>query len=76
MLKDINLSLDLLNRAKDAGCPIRMLTIDLPIVGARHRYNRSVNFLGRTLSGYYDDLSHLRWYIDVKLRGKPLVLGG
>jgi L-lactate dehydrogenase (cytochrome) len=70
MLKEKNLALDLLNRARDAGCPVLLLTIDLPAVGARHRYNRS-----STLSGYYDTLAHLGWYIDVRLRGQPLVLG-
>ena len=42
MLQDKGLALDLLNQAKAAGCPVLLLTVDLPVIGARHRYNRSV----------------------------------
>lgn len=75
MLKDRKLSLDLLNRAKDAGCPVLMVTIDLPIVGARHRYSRSMKHWRRSFSSFYDLLLNPKWYVDVRLRGRPLVLG-
>ncbi len=69
MLKEKSLSLDLLNRAKAAGCPVLLLTVDLPSVGIRHRYHRS-----RSLCNY-NVFSHLSWYMDVRLRGQPLILG-
>lgn len=75
MLKDKNLSLDLLNRAQDASCPVLLFTIDLPVIGARHRYNRSMSFWRRTFSDCYDLLSNPDWFVNVRLKGRPLVLG-
>src|SRR3990167_6561871 len=42
MLKDKGFAIDLLDRAKNAGCPVLLLTVDLPKIGARHRYSRSI----------------------------------
>lgn len=73
MFKDREHSLDLLKRAQIAGCPILLLTVDLPMAGARYRYHRSrkssrfINFL--------DTLLHLPWWVDVRLRGTPLTIG-
>lgn len=82
MLKEKSLALDLLNQAKAAGCPVLLLTIDLPVIGARHRYNRSVtsdtsklNSLKQFFLDWYNIFSHLDWYMDVRLQGRPLILG-
>lgn len=80
MLKEKSLSLDLLNRAKEARCPILLLTIDLPSIGCRHRYHSSMNsrtskLFGNRIANFCDIISCPSWYIDVRLRGQPLVLG-
>lgn len=79
MLKDKNLALELLNRAKDAGCPVLVLTVDLPRIGSRYRYNRSLKFgtkiMGQRLLECFDFFSNPKWFIDVRLRGQPLILG-
>lgn len=67
MLKEKSLSLELLNRAKEGGCPVLLLTVDVPTIGCRHRYQRSLNS--------HSFICRPHWYIDVRLRGKPLVLG-
>jgi L-lactate dehydrogenase (cytochrome) len=73
MFKDRHHSLDLLQRAQNVGCPVLLLTVDLPVAGARHRYHRSryapsfINFL--------KEIMHLRWWIDVRLNGSPLTVG-
>lgn len=73
MFKDRVHSLDLLQRAQDACCPVLLVTVDVPIIGARHRYHRS-----RKTSGFVhflDTISHLGWWMDVRLRGAPLTIG-
>jgi L-lactate dehydrogenase (cytochrome) len=78
MLKDKKLALDLLNCAKNAGCPVLLLTVDLPKIGSRHRYSRSMKFnrsIGQKLFGYCDIFLNPKWFFDVWLRGGPLVLG-
>lgn len=73
LFKDRHYSLDLLRRAENARCPVLLLTVDVPAVGARYRYqrtrghNRFVNSLKEML--------HLRWWVDVRLRGGPLTIG-
>lgn len=67
LFKDRGHSLELLNRASSAGCPVLMLTVDLPVPGARHRYNRSKNS-----ASFYLKPS---WWWDVYLRGGPLTMG-
>lgn len=70
LLKDKEMTCDWLDHIKEAGCPVLLLTVDLPGIGVRSRYNRS-----RRLSQFLDPLMHMRWFIDVRMRGKPLVLG-
>lgn len=71
MLKEKSLSLELLHRAKEAECPVLLLTVDLPSIGCRHRYHRSMNSPLSRL----DFLTAPSWYLDVRLRGRPFVLG-
>lgn len=73
MFKDRHYSLDLLNRAQDARCPVLLLTVDLPIAGARYRYHRTRN--SSSFVNALKDMMHLSWWIDVRLRGGPLTVG-
>lgn len=73
MFKDRHHSLELLQRAHNVDCPILLLTIDVPIVGARYRYHRSRH--APALINFFKEMIHLRWWIDVRLRGGPLTIG-
>lgn len=68
MLKDKEVARQLLKRAEDASCRVLLVTVDLPAIGARHRYNRS-------LKQNFQSLKHPGWFYDVRLRGGPLILG-
>lgn len=79
VLKDRGYMRALLNRAKAAGSPVLVLTVDLPVPGARHRDVRS-GFRGLTglpavANRAWDGLTHLRWVWDVWLHGRPHSLG-
>lgn len=73
MFKDREHSLELLKRAENAQCPVLMLTVDLPIAGARYRYHRSRK--SSAIANFVDTFNHLPWWIDVRLCGKPLTIG-
>ena len=79
ILKDRGYMRELIRRAKAVACPVLLLTVDLPIPGARYRDVRS-GFRG--LSGIHgflnqarDGLTHPRWLWDVWLHGRPHSLG-
>jgi L-lactate dehydrogenase (cytochrome) len=79
ILKDRGYMRELLCRAKNALSPILLLTVDLPIPGARYRDVRS-GFRGLTglhsvLNQAVDGLTHPRWLWDVWLHGRPHTLG-
>ena len=79
VLKDRGYMRELLGRAKAAGSPVLMLTVDLPLPGARYRDVRS-GFRGLTgwralLNQARDGLSHPRWLWDVWVHGRPHSLG-
>jgi L-lactate dehydrogenase (cytochrome) len=70
---------ELLQRAKAAGSPVLVLTVDLPLPGARYRDVRS-GFRGLTglralLNQARDGLTHPRWLWDVWVNGRPHTLG-
>lgn len=73
LFKDREHSLELLQRAQAAFCPVLLLTVDLPMSGARHRYHRGRK--NSRISYFLDTLVHFPWLIDVRLRGKPLTIG-
>ena len=73
LFKERTHSLELLERAEAAGCSKLLFTADLPIKGARHRYERSKS--KSSLWHLLDTLFHPRWLIDVRLKGRPLSLG-
>ena len=79
VLKDRGYMRELLGRAKAAGSPVLVLTVDLPLPGARYRDVRS-GFRGLTglhalLNQARDGLSHPRWLWDVWVQGRPHSLG-
>jgi L-lactate dehydrogenase (cytochrome) len=69
----------LMSRAEAAGSPVLMLTIDLAVVGARHRDTRNA-MVGdpstwAKIRRASDLVSHPRWIKDVAIGGKPLTFG-
>jgi len=79
VMRDRGYAEDLMGRARDAGCSVLVLTVDLAVVGARYRDTR--NGMMDTISGgkkllrAWDIFSHLAWVSDVAMRGKPLTFG-
>src|SRR3954452_24976311 len=79
VMRDRSYAEDLMARATAVGSPVLFLTIDLAVVGARHRDVR--NAIGGTPSGWakarraMDLLSHPRWLRDVPIGGKPITFG-
>jgi L-lactate dehydrogenase (cytochrome) len=79
VLKDRGYMRELVRRARAARCPVLVLTVDLPVPGARYRDIRS-GFRGLTgaaalLNQARDGLTHPRWLWDVWLHGRPHTLG-
>src|ERR1700677_4560878 len=75
VLRDRGYMRELLRRAKAAGSPVLVLTVDLPVPGARYRDVRS-GFRGLSgtaawLAQARDGWCHLRWLWDVWLWGRP-----
>jgi L-lactate dehydrogenase (cytochrome) len=66
-------------RASAVGSPVLVLTVDLAVVGARHRDTR--NALVGSASSWakarraLDLAGHPRWIRDVAIGGKPLTFG-
>src|SRR4051794_24763169 len=78
VMRDRSYAEDLLARAQAVGAPVLCLTIDLAVVGARHRDTR--NALGvkgkwPTVRRGLDLASHPQWIRDVPIGGKPLTFG-
>ena len=79
VMKDRGYAEDLMARAHAAGCTTLVLTVDLAVVGRRHRDVRNgisgpisrVNRLRRGL----DIARHPRWVREVALGGRPLTFG-
>jgi L-lactate dehydrogenase (cytochrome) len=79
VMKDRSFGERLLQRAADVGTPVVVLTVDLPVLGARHRDTRNAmtgEAVGwvKALRGL-DLAAHPRWIKDVVLGGKPLIFG-
>lgn len=75
MVKDRGFCATLIERAKALGSPVLVLTVDLPIAGARYRDLRSGMSGPASLRGAamraWQGLTHPRWLWDVQLRGGP-----
>ena len=79
VLKDRRYMRTLIQRARQAGCPVLILTVDLPVPGARYRDVRSGFRGGQGFPAMWnrlrDGLSHPGWVWDVWLHGRPHTLG-
>src|SRR3954452_10011701 len=79
VMRDRGYAEDLMARAQAVGSPVLFLTIDLAVVGARHRDVR--NAIGGQPTSWakvrrgVDIASHPRWIREVALGGKPLTFG-
>lgn len=79
VMRDRGYAEHLMARARSVGSRVMMLTVDLAVVGARHRDVRNamvgeLPLWARLVRGL--DLGvHTRWLRDVPLRGKPLTFG-
>ena len=79
VMRDRSYTEDLMARARAVGAPVLVLTIDLAVVGARHRDTRNAlvgdaSRAARARRGI-DLISHPRWVRDVGLGGRPLTFG-
>jgi L-lactate dehydrogenase (cytochrome) len=79
MLKDRGYMRELLARAKAAGCPVLVFTVDLPLPGSRYRDVRS-GFTGgsrfeQAVTQAWDGITHPAWTWDVAVHGRPHTLG-
>lgn len=78
MIKDRSFMADVLAKASEAGCPILLFTVDLPIPGARHRDTRNAMVatdLRSRLGQAADGLRRPGWLFDVYFGGRPHTLG-
>ena len=79
MLKDRGYMAELVARAKAAGSPVLVFTVDLPTPGARYRDTRS-GFTGASpmrsaLTQLHDGVTHPAWTWDLFVHGRPHTLG-
>jgi L-lactate dehydrogenase (cytochrome) len=79
VMRDRGYTSDLIARARAVGSPVLILTIDLAVVGARHRDTRNAVVGDPTpwakLRRAGDLVSHPRWVREVGLGGRPLTFG-
>jgi L-lactate dehydrogenase (cytochrome) len=79
VMRDRGYAQELMARAEAVGSPVLVLTIDLAVVGARHRDTRNAvvgapSMRAKVVRGL-DIASHPRWIRDVPLAGRPLTFG-
>jgi L-lactate dehydrogenase (cytochrome) len=79
VMRDRGYAEELMARARAVAAPVLVLTIDLAVVGARHRDTRNAvagtpSLAAKMLRGL-DLVSHPRWVRDVPISGKPLTFG-
>jgi L-lactate dehydrogenase (cytochrome) len=79
VMRDRGFAEDLLARAQAVGSPVLLLTIDLAVVGARHRDTRNA-VVGKASAWAkarrgLDLVSHPRWIASVPRGGQPLTFG-
>jgi L-lactate dehydrogenase (cytochrome) len=79
VMRDRGYAEDLMSRAQAVGSPVLVLTIDLAVVGARHRDTRNLAVGTGTTWGKIrraaDLVGHVGWLRDVPIGGKPLTFG-
>ena len=79
MTRDRGYMREMLAQAREAGCPVLLFTLDLPVAGARYRDHRSGMAAAPGLAGdlrrYAQAALRPRWAWDVGIRGRPHRLG-
>ncbi len=75
VMRDRSFTENLMARATDVGSPVLLLTVDLPVVGERHRDTQNA-MVGTPpawakLRRAADLIGHPRWILDVGIKGKP-----
>jgi len=79
VMKDRGHMRELLHRAKDAGCQVLVLTVDLQTPGTRYRDVRSGmtgrGGLGAQIAQAIDGITHPGWLWDVFINGRPHAFG-
>jgi L-lactate dehydrogenase (cytochrome) len=79
VMRDRGYAEDLMGRAQAVGAPVLVLTVDLAVVGARHRDTRNA-LVGEPgtwakLRRGLDIAAHPQWIADVAVKGQPLTFG-
>src|SRR3954469_2108608 len=79
VMRDRSYAEDLMARAQAVGTPVLMLTVDLAVIGARHRDTRNAmtgtpTTMAKLLRGL-DLAAHPGWIRRVAVGGKPLTFG-
>jgi L-lactate dehydrogenase (cytochrome) len=79
VMRDRGYAEDLMSRARAVGSPVLVMTIDLAVVGARHRDTRNA-VVGEPgtwakLRRGLDIATHPRWIATTALGGRPLTFG-
>src|SRR5205807_8709502 len=76
VMRDRGYAEDLMSRAAAVGSPVLLLTVDLAVVGARHRDVRNALVGDPPIWGKVrralDLIAHQRWIREVPLKGRPL----
>jgi L-lactate dehydrogenase (cytochrome) len=78
MIRDRGFMSELLATARQAGCPVLLFTVDLPVPGVRYRDARNTLIATSAAARArqaMDGLTHLAWLWDVQVRGGPHDLG-
>jgi L-lactate dehydrogenase (cytochrome) len=79
MLKDRGYMRELLARAKAAGAPVLVFTVDLPVPGSRYRDVRSglssTIDLSNQMRRLWEGATHPAWLWDVWVTGRPHLFG-
>src|SRR3954469_2534381 len=79
VMRDRSYAEDLMARAQGVGSPVLLLTVDLAVIGARHRDTRNAmvgraTTLAKVLRGL-DLATHPRWIRTTAIGGRPLTFG-
>jgi L-lactate dehydrogenase (cytochrome) len=78
MIRDRGFMSELMARVREAGSPVLLFTVDLPIPGARYRDARNgmvADTFGARARQALDGLAHPAWLWDVQVNGGPHALG-
>jgi L-lactate dehydrogenase (cytochrome) len=79
VMRDRGYAEELMAHAQAAACPVLMLTVDLAVVGARHRDTRNAMVgdpsIWAKMRRGLDLAGHPSWIRDVPVGGKPLTFG-